>query len=102
MYPTNVGVNSNGAVKKSPDATGTYISFGTIIFQVAKRTAPTITCYNPVTGSQTTPIRTADNLTNAACDRDAIGQRSFQANVSNVSIGAGAQMSFHFTADAEL
>ena len=98
----NTGTTGNGCFRKSPDATVSYMSFGTIIFQTAKRTAPTITCYNPVTGSSATPARNDTGTINAGIDRDAIGQHSFHANISNVSVGTGTVMAFHFIAEAEL
>jgi hypothetical protein len=105
-YNPDVALGANtsiGAVTMTPHGTTSYAGFGTVYFPVAMRAAPSVTAYNPVTGSTSTPVRytvgPADyNLSITA----GAGASGFAANVNNGSAGPSGYIYFQWTASAEL
>ena len=67
-------------------------------FQITKRASPTVTIYNPATGS-TGSIRTNSSVNYSVGGVFAVGEnRAF----TDYTPALGQYLTFHFTADAEL
>ena len=95
--------STNGSLTKSPDATMSYMVFGTYAFSTRMRATPTITLYNPSTGSSSASacIRTSTSA-NIAGYIPASGAANFTPSVENVSVGAENVCRVHYIASAEL
>jgi len=104
-YDLNLALGSIeqiGSVQTSADVTVFYKNFGPIRLMGPMRVRPSITAYNPVTGSTTNPVRNANVGTNLPLVVYDIGQNFFSAFIDNVSTVAGALLQFHYSAFAEL
>jgi hypothetical protein len=105
-YPTTVapGTASSrpGAVGIHTQMTDSFHFVSSVTWQEPMRAAPTVTAYNPDTGSTSTPIRSTSASTNHAATIDQIGQTGFFVFVASSSIAAGQRIITHYTADAEL
>lgn len=71
-------------------------------WEVPMRGSPTVTVYNPDTGSTALPIRNTSQGTDHPATVDQIGTKGFFCFVNNSSIGGGRRILTQFTCDAEL
>jgi hypothetical protein len=94
--------SSNGAISFSPLTTSTYPWFPSTTFKSMMRVAPSVTAYNPVTGSTSQPVRNGNANTNHPMYILNIGCNGFVSYVDNSSISGGNSIYFHYTASAEL
>jgi hypothetical protein len=94
--------SSNGAISFSPLTTSTYPWFPSTTFKSTMRVAPSVTAYNPVTGSTSQPVRNGNANTNHPMYILNIGCNGFVSYVDNSSISGGNSIYFHYTASAEL
>jgi hypothetical protein len=96
----NTSGSQTGALFNSNPATNTYPNIGTWNFATVMRANPTVTTYNPTTGSTSTFI--GDGVSYSPIGVTAIGERSVAIYGANVSIGLNVFLSVHATASAEL
>ncbi len=105
-YDTNTAPgttdNFNGATTNGAAVTTNYAWFQTSPFKVSMRVTPSVTLYNPFTGSTTNPVRNVNANTNHPMYLLHIGCNGFGGYVDNSSISAGNCIVFHYTASAEL
>lgn len=95
-------VSAVGGIGTNPDATVSFKNFGPIRFPVTMRATPTITLYNPSTGSTTNPIRNESVNTNHPGFVYNTGESGFGLFVDNSSISTGNNITTHFAAAIEL
>ena len=104
-YDLNLALGSIeqiGSVQTSSDSTVFYKNFGPIRLMGPMRVRPSVTAYNPVTGSTINPVRNANAGVNIPLVVYDIGQNFFGAFIDNTSVGPGALLQFHYSAFAEL
>lgn len=90
-----------GVFERSPDASCTYMHFGTITFPVTMRVTPSVTVYNPQSGATGT-VRNINATSDIPVTVSRIGRDSFTAYVNGATVAPGALVSGHFTASAEI
>ncbi len=97
-------VTDIGAVSFTAQATAGYIPISPISLLVEMRTTPTVTIFNPVTGSSTASvcIRNINANTNHAGYAPLVGSRYINLSTDNSTITSGNRITAHFTASAEL
>ncbi|HJW23752.1 MAG TPA: hypothetical protein VJ576_02550 [Rhodocyclaceae bacterium] len=81
-----------GAIYSGAPATSIYTG---VPFRVSKRTAPTVTIYNPVSG-------TAGNTSGASGNVAVTSSTCSENNIRDISSVNGAYINWHYTASAEL
>jgi hypothetical protein len=95
----NTSGSQAGALFSSNPASNSYPNIGTWNFAVVMRATPTVTTYNPSTGSTSTFI--GDGTSYSPLGVTAVGERSV-AVYGNASISPNVFLSVHATASAEL
>jgi hypothetical protein len=96
-------VTNDGALASISPAAVSYMSIAQgYPFRVVKRVQPTMTFYNPVTGSTSNPIRLNNGASNAPIVTDNIGDAVFSAYLNNTSVSQYDVIRTHFVADARL
>jgi hypothetical protein len=96
---TTGGIGMNGMVSH---AASSYTGFGIVNFPVSMRIAPTVTGYNPDTGTTTTFVRNFSASTNLNGSISNIGQAGFPSNIDNGPVTISQSVGYHWTASAEL
>ena len=92
--------NYSGAIGTLVDAA---TNFGAIYGPtLAMRTGPTVTLYNPQTGSPINPVRNTWAGTDHPATVLTQGERGFFCFVNNSAVAANNALTTHYTADAEL
>jgi hypothetical protein len=95
--------SESGGIQSAPSGTSTtYFNFGPIQYVTTMRGVPTVTIYNPTTGSTTNPIRNISLSTNLPGSPGSIGDTRFNLFVNNSNVNQNNLVMLHYTADAEL
>jgi hypothetical protein len=94
--------NYAGAAKQRTQSSSSFHHITSAVFQVKKRGIPTVTIYNPETGATGTVWDTSAGGNSRDATVDNTGESGTVIKINNVSIGAGAELSAHYTASAEL
>jgi hypothetical protein len=98
--PGNTSGSQAGALWSPVPTTNSYNIIGNWNFAAVMRATPTITTYNPTTGSTSTFIGDGSDFTPVGVT--AIGDRSAAIYANNVSVSTAVFVSVHATASAEL
>lgn len=104
-YDTNTApgtVTTNGAVTFYSPNTTNYPWIPSSTFGISMRTAPSVTTYNPATGSTSNPVRNFSSSTNHPLYVAQIGENAVSSYVDNSSITSGNVIGYHYVASAEL
>lgn len=100
---TTPGATTNyvGAIYGEVEVTQSFAFLPHLRFPVPMRAAPTFTVYNPETGTAG-EARNISGSANAAVGTLGGGETGFSLNINNVSVTAGNNVAYHYTADARL
>lgn len=90
-----------GAVSIRTPITSTYHPVGNVPFKVVKRTAPTVTFYNPSAVDANNKIRNTTDNANVPAGILNLGDSGFYVRVNNTSVAANKDLSVHWAAECE-